>query len=186
MNGDNEAEPTADRFFTLFAQRRTEIEVCHDPVDEPRLVDGTRPRGLVEQGLVRTTGWLQFGTRPVSSGLVAAVAALPIAVVIVVALLPTVHVIGGLLALLPALCYGGWRLLTVRLLPASTARNIGTVVVDDVEAGSWVRLCGSIGPVAQVASTCSGATTPVEVTFVGGACRNWPQGRLLHLVEVLD
>lgn len=179
MTGDD-----VDRFFTLFAKRHTELVTAEEHADQPTLPDGATPRGLLELGLVRTTSWLQIGMRPVSSALVAALAALPIAVVIVAALARTTPV-SGLVALLPALCYAGWRLLTVRLRPASTARNLGVASAEEVVAGSWVRLHGQIGPVAQVASTRVEDAT-VEVTFVGGAGRSWPHGHRLQLAEVLD
>jgi len=171
-----------DRFFTLFAKRQQENEGAGDG---PRLADGTSPRGLQETGLVRTTGWLQFGSRPVSSAFLAALAAFPVAAALVAALVTTVPVVGILIALLPTLCYGGWRLLTTRLRPASAARDIGTAEVDDVAEGSWIRLHGTIGPVAQVASA-SAESGLVELTFVGGVSRSWPSGHRLHLAEVLD
>jgi hypothetical protein len=173
-----------DRFFTTFAKRHTDSAEA-DPGGEPRLRDGGTPRGLVGNGIVRTTGWLQFGHRLVSSAFVAALAGLPVAAVIIAALVTTVPPVGGLIALLPALCYGGWRLLTFRLVPASVARNLGAVAVEDVEAGGWLRLHGSIGPVAQVDSTRAGSTV-VEVTFVGGICQSWPRGHRLQAAEVLD
>jgi hypothetical protein len=172
-----------DRFFTLFAKRQKENEELGDG---PRLANGNPPRGLQPSGLVRTTGWLQFGSRPVSSAFLAALAGFPVAAVIVAALVTTVPVVGILIALLPTLCYGGWRLLTIRLLPASAARDIGTAKVDDVAEGTWIRVHGSIGPVAQVASTSADESELVEVTFVGGASRSWPSGHSLHLAEVLD
>ena len=171
-----------DRFFTLFAKRQKERD---EPVDGPMLASGHRPRGLQPTGLVRTTGWLQLGRRPVSSAFLAALAGFPLAAMIVAALVTTMPVVGVLIALLPALCYGGWRLLTVRLRPASAARDVGTATVDEVAKGSWIRLYGSIGPVAQVASTSAEAEL-VEVTFAGGAKRSWPSGHCLRLAEVLD
>jgi hypothetical protein len=170
-----------DRFFTLFAKRHTTV----DGVDGPRLANGDRPRGLAADGLVRTTGWLQFGSRPVSSALIAALVGLAVTALIIAAFITSAPPVGGLIALLPALFYCGWRLLTVRLLPASTARAIGTAPASEVTDGSWVRLHGSIGPVAQVAST-RPDNDLVEVTFVGGHQRSWPQQHRLHLAELLD
>ncbi|MFC0541820.1 hypothetical protein [Kutzneria chonburiensis] len=172
-----------DRFFTLFAKRQKENE---ESGDGPRLADGTSPRGLQPTGLVRTTGWLQIGSRPVSSAFLAALAAFPVAAALVAALMTTVPVVGLLIVLLPTLCYGGWRLLTIRVRPASAARDLGTAEVDDVAEGSWIRLHGAIGPVAQVASTSADESALVEVTFVGGGSRSWPSGHRLHLAEVLD
>jgi hypothetical protein len=170
-----------DRFFTLFAKRQTAVAA----VDGPRLANGDRPRGLAADGLVRTTGWLQFGSRPISSALVAALIGLAVAALTSAAFVTSIPPIGGLIVLLPALCYCGWRLLTVRLLPASTARAVGTALASEVTGGSWVRLHGSIGPVAQVASTRADSDL-VEVMFVGGHQQSWPQQHRLHLAELLD
>ncbi|GAA3434118.1 hypothetical protein [Kutzneria kofuensis] len=177
MTGDSETELALTEFFTRFAERRAAKQ-------ELSLPDGSPPRGLAEDGLVRTTGWLQFGPRPVSSALIAAVVGLLVAIVATVAVLPVFPGISGLIPLLPTACYAFWRLLTVRLMPASSARNLATVTAQQLQAGDWVRLHGSIGPVGQVAQAEVGGTC--KVTFVGGVEREWSAGDRLHLVELLD
>ena len=149
--------------------------------------DATAPRGLTRQGLVRTTGWLETGSETISSGLVTAMICLLLSLVTALALLPLAPVAGGLVVLLvPAGGYGCWRLITTRLAPASTAHNVDVVTVDSLEAGTWVRVYGTIGPVGEVTlvepSTSDGT---VQVTFAGGTTVTWPPDHEVYTV-VLD
>ena len=136
------------------------------------------PRGLTEQGLVRTTGWLQAGSETVSSGLVTTMICLLLSLVTALTLLPLAPVAGGLVVfLLPAGGYGCWRLVTRRLAPASTAHNVDVVTAAALEAGTWVRLYGTIGPVGEVTlvePSTSDSSGDVLVTFAGGTTLTWP------------
>lgn len=180
MTADNEAELAVDEFFTAFAQRRQ--------AEPPnlRLPDGSRPLGLTEDGLIRTTGWLQFGARPIDSALVAAVIGLLAAIMVTIRVLPSFVGISGLVPLLPAVCYVSWRTLTKRLRPASRCRNLKTVTAQELRVGDWVRLHGSIGPVGEVAAVAAERHGRREVEFLGGAKREWSRHDRLHLVELLD
>jgi hypothetical protein len=180
VTADNETELAVDEFFTRFAERRVAAK------QELSLPDGSPPLGLAADGLVRTTGWLQFGTRPVSSALVAAVVGLMVAVMVTVAVLPAFPGVAGLIPLLPSVCYALWRLLTVRLVPASGARNIALATAQQLQVGDWVRLHGSIGPVGRVARNSVEDGGVCRVTFVGGTEREWSPDDRLHLVELVD
>lgn len=151
--------------------------------------DEAAPRGLTEQGLVRTTGWLQAGSETVNSGLVTMIICLLLALVAALALLPLAPVASGLVVfLLPAGGYACWRLVTTRLAPASAAHNVDVVAAASLEAGTWVRLYGTVGPAGQV--TLVEPSTPdsseeVLVTFAGGTTLTWPAEHEVHTV-VLD
>lgn len=150
----------------------------------PSLVDGRTPRGLTPDGWVRTTGWLQFGSRPVSSSLVAAVVGLLGAVIVAAALMRTAPVVAGILVLtVPVVCGGAWWLFVARLKPASPARNVGTKHAEELMPGDNVRLLGSIGPVGQVAAVTFGEE--VGVYFRGGAHESWPRRRTVQLAQLL-
>ncbi|HEY0500158.1 MAG TPA: hypothetical protein VGD48_30725 [Kutzneria sp.] len=180
VTADHEAELAVDEFFTAFAQRRKEAR------PNLSLPDGSRPRGLTADGLVRTTGWLQFGSRPIDSALVAAAVGLLAAIMITIRVLPSFVGISGLVPLLPAICYLSWRALTKRLRPASGSRNLKTVSVLELRVGDWVRLHGSIGPVGEVAALAAEIGGRREVEFLGGVKREWSRYDRLHLVELLD
>jgi hypothetical protein len=173
---------------TLDPVRRTEDDILRDP----RLAHGRPPRGLAEQGLVRTTGWLQLGTRVVSSGLVTALISLLISVVAAVTLLSAYPLVSGTcILLLPIGGYAVWYVITMRLVPASTARNIETVAVADLQPGTWIRLHGTIGPVGQVARVQSELERPLsarhyDVTFFGGVSMIWPSTHQVHVVDLRD
>jgi hypothetical protein len=168
---------------------RTEsgIDLFSKPTEpEPILAHGTPPRGLTEDGWVRTTGWLQVGDHPVSSASVAAVAGLLWASVGAAVLVREFPVIAGVLVLTaPVLCGVAWWLFTSRVRPASTARNIETRSADDLVPGDLVRVYGSIGPVAQVAEV-TFAGDDVSVAFHGGLDRSWPREHVVHVVELLS
>ncbi len=145
------------------------------------------PRGRTDQGLVRTTGWLQAGAETVSSGLVTLMICLLLALVTALALLPIAPVAGGLVVfLLPAAGYGGWRLITTRLAPASTAHNVDVVEAASLEPGTWIRLYGTIGPVGEVTLVESTEDSLTRVTFTGGTTMTWPPEHELHTVQLDD
>jgi hypothetical protein len=140
------------------------------------------PRGLLDDGLVRTTGWLQFGTRGVRSEVVCALIFLLHGLVIAVALVVSNPVLAGITVLAAAPCGCVlWRLTTVLLRPASRARNTHTIEARHLAPADWVRLHGSIGPVGRVGSV----TTPdggqeLNVRFAGGTRKDWPADHEVH------
>ncbi|HEY0696129.1 MAG TPA: hypothetical protein VGD71_44685 [Kribbella sp.] len=149
--------------------------------------DDPSPLGLLDDGLVRTTGWLQFGDRPISSGAVTALICLLHALVIAIALAPANPLAAApVVVLLPAVGWGVWRLTKARLLPASRARNAGTVKVRQLVIGDRVRLYGSIGFVAQVSAITAADEGELDVRFAGGTRRTWSADHQVYLVELLD
>ena len=146
-----------------------------DLIDRPQLADGGRPRGLMDDGLVRTTGWIQLGNRLIGTGLVAAAIGLLLSITLAVVGWPaSPTAIGVVFPLIPVASYGLWRLAT-SLRPASRARNVSTACVRDLRANDWIRVYGSIGPVGQVAAAGPGpGDDVVTVRFFGGATMNWP------------
>ncbi|WP_199440416.1 hypothetical protein [Umezawaea beigongshangensis] len=134
-----------------------------DRVPAVRLPDGSAPRGLMPDGVVRTTGWLQVARRPISSGvwavLVGFFAGLPLVSSPGTAWLPL---------LTPVVAWGLWKLWTIRLRPASKAVNTGLVPAAHLVAGDLVRLYGSAGPVGVVGAVGADAAGGVRLRLVGG------------------
>ncbi|RZS32190.1 hypothetical protein EV193_11331 [Herbihabitans rhizosphaerae] len=186
MSARDEPEPMVDMFRKptgMDPVLDTELVGEHDRGD-PAVAH--RPRGLLGNGLVRTTGWVQAGDRPVSTGLIIVVICLLLGLVAGIALLPVYPAISGAcVVLLPVAGYGFWRLATTRLAPASIAHNTGTVAAGELQLGTWVRLHGTIGPVGYVARV-QPENRDVHVTFTGGTTMTWPAGRRLHVAELHD
>ncbi|MEU0881450.1 hypothetical protein ABZ345_22790 [Lentzea sp. NPDC005914] len=167
---------------------RTEegIDLFSKPVDlAPLETDGKPPRGLTEEGWVRTTGWLQVGDHPVSSALVAALTGLLWASVGAAVLVREFPVTAGVLVLATPVVTGvGWWLFTSRIRPASVARNVAAKPAESLVPGDLVRLYGSIGPVGQVAEVALGED--VDVTFQGGLRQSWPADSVVRVAELLN
>jgi hypothetical protein len=146
----------------------------------------TAPRGRMDDGLVRTTGWLRLGGRTVSSGLLAVLAGLPSAVVAAVALLPGAPLAAAACVVgVPLVCWCGWLLIVRGLAPASRARNTGIVPASELRPGQWVRRYGRYGPVAQVTSVRFGhESTTAE--FAGGTVAVWPSTQKVYLAELAE
>ena len=106
-----------------------------------QLPDGSMPRGLCANGTVRTTGWLQIGRTPISSGLWVVLAGFFLTIPFGVPWLPF---------LCGALGFAGWKMWTLRLRPSSRAVNLEAKPVAELLPGEWFRLYGSAGPVAEV------------------------------------
>ncbi|MBP2474951.1 hypothetical protein JOF53_003823 [Crossiella equi] len=136
-------------------------------------------RGQLANGLVRTHGWLLLGGRPVSSGLLCALAGLVLPLVLLPAPRPWVLVV-------PMLAYLGWKVATVRLRPASRVRNPGVVPASELCEGQHVRRYGQIGPVARVESAMPWEDGLVLVCFAGGTSVHWPPSHRVHLAELYD
>jgi hypothetical protein len=149
------------------------------------LAHGERPRGLTEAGWVRTTGWLQVGDHPVHSASVAALTGLLWSLAGAAVLVGKAPVVAGVLVLGTPLLFGGsWWLYTAYVKPASLARNIERKHAHELEPGDLVRLCGSIGPIAQVAEVASG--DDVRVVYHGGGRQTWPRHQVVHIAELLS
>ncbi|MCP2262051.1 hypothetical protein LX15_005783 [Streptoalloteichus tenebrarius] len=136
-----------------------------------------RPRGLLADGTVRTTGWIVIGGRVVSSAALAGVAAW----LLLITALPT-----GTVSLLSipggVAVYGLWKLVTARLRPASHVRPLGRVDPLDLRPGQWVRLFGPIGPVGEVVAVDGAPGGPVHVR-TGGGVFQWAPGERAYLVQ---
>jgi hypothetical protein len=126
-----------------------------------QLRDGSRPRGLLADGTIRTTGWLQVGTRPVSSGLWAAFTGFWFGLLLV-------PVFGGAPLFTPLVGYLLWKWHTTKWRPASKAVNTGRVTASGVETGQLIRLYGSAGPVGKVAAIGADAEGRVRLRITGG------------------
>lgn len=102
---------------------------------------GGMPRGMCPTGIVRTTGWLQVGRTPISSGLWAVLAGFFLTIPFQLPWLPW---------LAAALAFAGWKAWTVGLRPSSRAVNLESKPALQLLPGEWFRLYGSAGPVAGV------------------------------------
>lgn len=134
------------------------------------------PRGQRPDGTIRTTGWLQLGRRPISSGLWAALAgAAPgLALTDLAPWLPVA---------LPVLTCTAWYATTRWLRPASPAVNRERVRADELLPGDPVRIYGPIGPVGIVEqATPSG--DQVLVRFTGGTQRFLPADARCHVAHL--
>lgn len=106
-----------------------------------RLPNGSAPRGMRPNGTVRTSGWLQVGSTPISSGLWATLAGFFLTIPFGVPWLPFLSA---------PLAYAGWKVWTLRVHPSSRAVNLDAKPVAELLPGEWFRLYGSAGPVGEV------------------------------------
>lgn len=148
-------------------------ETYFDFPDQPT----TPPRGHQPDGTIRTTGWLQLGTFPISSGLWAALtgAALGLALIDLHTWLPLI---------LPAAAFAAWFATTRWLRPASAATNVEQVHADELLPGDAVRIYGPIGPVGIVDQVTPANNQQVLVRFSGGTQRFLPEATRCHLVQL--
>ncbi|MGP4018903.1 hypothetical protein [Saccharopolyspora sp. 5N708] len=135
------------------------------------------PRGRQPDGTIRTTGWLQLGPWPISSGLWAALtgAALGLALIDLQTWLPVI---------LAATAYATWFTTTRWLRPASSAANVGRVRAEDLHPDTPVRIYGPIGPVGIVDQVTPASYQQVLVRFTGGTQRFLPADTRCHVVEL--
>ncbi|TWP42179.1 hypothetical protein FKR81_43130 [Lentzea tibetensis] len=129
-----------------------------EPIPMVRLPDGAAPRGLRPDGTVRTTGWVQFGKLPVSSGFWAASAAF----------FATVPLHPWLPVVATPLGYLVWKWCTTRWRPSSQAVNTRRTPAEDLEPGQHIRLYGTAGPVGEVSATGADAQGRIRLRVVGG------------------
>ncbi|PWK80803.1 hypothetical protein C8D88_12281 [Lentzea atacamensis] len=163
------------------------VDLFGNPKPAEVVVEEPSARGLLDDGLVRTTGWLQLGTHAISSEAFCALVFLVHGLVIAIALVSANPVLAGLTVLAAPPCgWALWRLVITRLLPASRTRGASTVEAHKLVSGCWVCVHGSIGPVGRVASTTSGSSGEVTVWFAGGSWRTWPVDHQVHVVELAD
>ncbi|GAA2825046.1 hypothetical protein [Crossiella cryophila] len=136
-------------------------------------------RGQLDNGLVRTHGWLLVGNRPVSSGLLSAIGGFLVSLGFLAgnALWPV---------LTTALGYGLWKLTVVRLRPASRVRNHSLITARELVEGDFVRRYGQIGPVARVESATPWTDGLIAVHFTGGGQARWEPTRQVWVAELLD
>lgn len=138
--------------------RSTTTEVELDLAPAVQLPDGTAPRGLRQDGTVRTTGWVQIWRFPVSSGLWAVLASffltLPTTPWVTFMAMPVGFVL--------------WKLCTAKWIPASRAVNTGRTPVTQLTVGQLIRLYGTAGPVGQVSALGADAQGRILLRIVGG------------------
>jgi hypothetical protein len=135
------------------------------------------PRGRQPDGTIRTTGWLQLGTWPISSGLWAALAsaALGLALIDLYTWLPLI---------LPAAAYATWFTATRWVRPASTAANLDRERAEDLQPGTAIRIYGPIGPVGIVDQVTPASNQQVLIRFTGGTQHFLPADARCHIVEL--
>ena len=109
-----------------------------------RLPDGRTPRGLCPNGMVRTTGWLQIGRVPISSGVWPALAGGLLSLPFGVPWLPFPSAAAG---------FALWQIWIRYVQPSSRAVNLESTPASELRPGDWFRPYGGIGPAAQVAET---------------------------------
>ena len=150
-----------------------------EDLDFPDQAPPTPPRGLSDDGTIRTTGWLQLGPLVISSGFWAALTGLAVGLALTWwwVWLPLVLAVAG-----PA----GWWAWTRKLRPASRATNLRRVPATNLTPGTPIRLYGAIGPVAVVDTLTDDDGDQVTVTFTSGHQRSLPPHRTCRVVEVLD
>ncbi|MEV0699697.1 hypothetical protein AB0I53_17575 [Saccharopolyspora sp. NPDC050389] len=150
----------------------------HADSDEADLDDvPPPPRGQQPDGTIRTTGWLQLGRRPISSGLwaVLAGAALGLALIDLNTWLPLI---------LPAAAYATWFATIRWIRPASAATNLELLHADELLPGDAIRIYGPIGPVGIVDQVTPATNQQVLVRFTGGTQRFLPEDARCHLVAL--
>ncbi len=124
-----------------------------------RLPDGRTPRGLRPNGMVRTTGFVQVGRAPVSSGVWPALAVGLVALPFGPPWLPVPCAAAGFLL---------WEVWIRYVQPCSRAVNLDSVPAVELRADDWFRPYGGIGPAGQVARTRVDPDDLVHVTLRGG------------------
>ncbi|MER7011796.1 hypothetical protein ABT324_10250 [Saccharopolyspora sp. NPDC000359] len=135
------------------------------------------PRGQRPDGTIRTTGWLQLGRHPISSGVWAALAgaASGFALIDLATWLP---------AALPALTCTAWYATTRWLRPTSPAVNRERVRADELLPGDPIRLHGPIGPVGIVEQVTPDTQQHVRIRFTGGTHQTLPADTRCHVVHL--
>ncbi|WP_086820051.1 hypothetical protein [Allokutzneria sp. NRRL B-24872] len=141
----------------------------------------TSPRGLLPDGTVRTTGWLVISGRPVSSGVLTAIA---------FAFIPFATMPWSEVSFLP-LCtaaagYGIWKLFTTLVCPASEARNLGACPAYRLAPWQDVRLHGEIGPVTRLVDVSLHPGGQVRVELSGGDVLHWAADHPVQLVRLVN
>jgi hypothetical protein len=124
-----------------------------------RLPDGRTPRGLRPNGMVRTTGWLQFGRVPVSSGVWPALAVGLLTLPFGVPWLPIPGAVTG---------FGLWVVWIRYVQPSSPVVKLDSAAASELRPDDWFRPYGGVGPAAQVAHTRPEPDDLVRITLRGG------------------
>ncbi|MBB5158329.1 hypothetical protein [Saccharopolyspora phatthalungensis] len=138
---------------------------------------GQPARGRQPDGTIRTTGWLQLGRWPISSGLWAALAgaALGLALIDLYTWLPLI---------LATTAYATWFAAIRWVRPASAATNLELVYADELEPDDAIRIHGPIGPVGIVDQITPANSQQVLIRFTGGTQRFLPADTRCHLVKL--
>lgn len=160
------------------ATTRDELVDPDDPGEHPTPNLTTRARGTRGDGTIRTTGWLQIGAQPISSGFWAVL----------------VGAAGGFAAptsspwpalVLAALVWCAWFATTHWWHPASPARNRQRVPAGQLQPDTAIRIHGPIGPVGVVDET-TRRGDQVHIRFIGGTRRTTTAETACHVVELLS
>ncbi|GGI90995.1 hypothetical protein GCM10011581_30030 [Saccharopolyspora subtropica] len=183
-----ETPPLTDDTVELPA--RTRADLAREPLgklaaDDTRhsidLDDDLDPqppaRGSQPDGTIRTTGWLQLGPWPISSGVWALLtgAALGLALI---------DLATWLTLALPAATFTTWYATIRWIRPASAARNLGRAPAAELLPGEAVRLYGPIGPVGIVDQVTPAHHQQVLVRYAGGTQHLLPAASPRHIVEL--
>ena len=110
-------------------------------------------------GMVRTTGFLQFGRVPVSSGVWPALAGFLVALPFGPPWLPFPCA---------AVAFALWVVWIRYAQPRSRAVNLDSAPASELRPGDWFRPYGGIGPAAQVAETEAVPGDLLHVSLRGG------------------
>jgi hypothetical protein len=124
-----------------------------------RLPDGRQPRGLLPNGMVRTTGWLQVGRVPISTGVWPALAAGLGALPFGVPWLPFPSAAAG---------FALWQVWIRYVQPSSPAVNLESVPAVELRPDDWFRPYGGFGPAGQVLDVESAPDDLLRITLRGG------------------
>jgi hypothetical protein len=141
------------------------------------LPNGSTPRGLCPNGMVRTTGWVQIGHTPISSGLWATLAGFSLTVPFGLPWLSFVTAILG---------YGAWKSWVLFVRPSSRAVNIDTVAMAELLPGQWFRLYGSAGPAGEVEAVDFDPAGWPHVWLAGGRELTLSPDHRVHRIELRD
>ena len=135
-----------------------------------------RARGLRPDGTIRTTGWLQAGPYPISSGIWASLAGLVVGAALFGVSLPSLIAAAGAWAV--------WKIATRWIWPASVVVNQRQVRARELEPGMCVRIYGRIGPAAVIGGVTPVRREQVRLHFTGGSDRVVPATACCQLVEL--
>lgn len=152
-------------------------QTCPIPVvATPKRQDVPASRGSRPDGTIRTTGWLQVGRYPVSSGIWAALAGAAAGLMLDgFSLLP---------ALFGAIAWTVWKIATRWVWPSSVVINRENLEVTKLRPGMYTRIYGAIGPVGVIDHIAIPHHDRAIVYFTGGTVHQVSAQSRCCVVEV--